>query len=773
MSSSFSWLFPLLAALQCVVVNALHTQIPSIRSFTESNSSSPFVITPQITIVVDSKFQDSGSPGPSLLSFARTFRLDLVAVTGFDERDVPEVRVGSAPSLAPDQDTSSRTTPTVFLTLGADASNLKLFKGEETGEGYEFEITSTMFTIRGVEAIGAWWGTRTLLQQALLSLSLAASNETSSIPISSGSGFDAPGWEIRGFMLDVGRHWFELSFLSDLCIYASFFKMNEFHVHASDFVIDEHAITGRTGSPSPDAWKSLYATLRFQPSLQSPIIGIIAPFANETYSHSSFSTFQSTCLQHGITIIPEIDTPAHSVVISKWKPELAIPGQEDFLNISFPETIPTVQSIWEEFLPWFSTNSEVGTGVEVSIGADEYSSSLADDYILFVNTMNDYISSTSEKAMRIWGTNEPSRTGQTISTNVTIQHWSFPGGSIPVRLMEEGYRVINSEQAFLYLIGKSWSDGVSKFDLDSDDTIWTGAPNGGGWAPNIFSQTDSSNNTTPSNPLLRGSIMACWNDFGNNATTPLELWYQLRKSLPLVGEKMWAGADGVPSSPSSQTHRLTQDEFNQVYPILNKGAPGQNLNRAVKGLSAPATVYQFQEINPTHLVKTGVDSVGPPYTLSFDLRLANSSNRRGNGHVQIPLFTGIDSVLFLDIFPSPSTSNRDSNFSLTFQDPVTNKFYPLSSFGPPTLPGVPVQISVPFNSEEFTKVVISATERGTSITIGTDEDDGVTRFWESVIGISGDHLRLVNMSFAAPAAVIGDEGLTGEMRNVRLRIGDD
>jgi hexosaminidase len=60
------------------------------------------------------------------------------------------------------------------------------------------------------------------------------------------------------------------------------------------------------------------------------------------------------------------------------------------MNISQPEMIPSIKSIWKEFLPWF-------TSKEVSIGADEYEASLANDYIDFVNTMSDYIHQESGK----------------------------------------------------------------------------------------------------------------------------------------------------------------------------------------------------------------------------------------------------------------------------------------------------------------------------------------------------------------------------------------
>lgn len=89
-------------------------------------------------------------------------------------------------------------------------------------------------------------------------------------------------------------------------------------------------------------------------------------------------------------------------------------GEPDHLNLSHPETIPTIKSIWDEFLPWFESS-------EVSVGADEYDAALANDYISFVNEMSDHIRDKSGKSIRIWDTNEPSTT-MSVSKNITIQH---------------------------------------------------------------------------------------------------------------------------------------------------------------------------------------------------------------------------------------------------------------------------------------------------------------------------------------------------------------
>ncbi|EIN08579.1 glycoside hydrolase [Punctularia strigosozonata HHB-11173 SS5] len=499
-------------------------------------------------------------------------------------------------------------------------------------------------------------------------------------------------------MLDAGRHWFETSFLTDLCIYASFFKINEFHIHASDNLWNPAFLY----SPG-DAWKEVYAGFRFQPENGSPVSGIVpSSKRNETWTREEFTAVQTTCAEHGVTIIPEIDTPGHSLVITQWKPDLMIQGTPDNLNLSYPDTIPTIKSLWDEFLPWFSAS-------EVSIGADEYDASLADDYINFVDDMSSYIHAQSGKRIRVWGTNEPSKIGLSVSTNITIQHWDFPGDDIPVALMDRGYDVINSEQTFLYLDGKT-SDG-GQFPQELNQTLmWTGAPGGGGWAPNVFSATNAGNNTTPGNPRLRGAIMALWNDWGNNATTQLEIYYQLARSLAVFGEKTWAGS-GIRST------ELTQDEFDSIYPILNSVAPGQNLNRVVVpkhgNVVYSYNLYQPHESLSELPLNTSVASVGPPYNLTFRVKPTSQDGI---------LFSGIDSLLRVGNLTFEALGQR---YSLRYTLPL----------------------------HKWTTVTIRATREYTYAVIDGNEDGKL--WWTTLMDIWGEYLAVGNMSFAAPAQIIG------------------
>lgn len=86
------------------------------------------------------------------------------------------------------------------------------------------KIDTWLRFIGGAGARGMFWGTRTLLQ-------LLGSEEGRVAP---GHIVDAPAYATRGYLLDAGRKWYTPGFLKELCSYASFFKMSEFHYHTSD-----------------------------------------------------------------------------------------------------------------------------------------------------------------------------------------------------------------------------------------------------------------------------------------------------------------------------------------------------------------------------------------------------------------------------------------------------------------------------------------------------------------------------------------------------------
>ncbi|KAL4894480.1 glycoside hydrolase superfamily [Aspergillus ambiguus] len=515
---------------------------------------------------------------PSAIEFADTFRQDLQEVTGHawavNSVDAfPKHRSG------------------IFLdNLDHSQRQLTYENGDPTEEGYELEVETDRISIRGSGARGMWWGTRTLLQQLLI-----ADADNGRIP--SGRIVDAPSFSTRGFLLDAGRKWYSPAFLKDLCTYASFFKMSEFHYHTSD---NYPLSRGHN-----ETWQDVYAQFSLHPD--NPELQELVQRPNETLSRADYEDLENHCAQRGVTVIPEIEAPGHCLFLTKWRPELALEDTKDLLNLSHPDTVPLVKSIWSEFLPWFHTK-------EVHIGADEYDSTLADDYIDFVNEMARFVKDTSGKKVRIWGTYEPSET-RTISKDVIIQHWQY-GQSDPIALAKQDYETINSEDWWAYMSLKNdhmpilpapypYLFNNTRVLNFADRVDWQ-------WSPALFNPYNTTEQ--PVEKPIMGAILAAWNDNGPDATTQLEAFYAIRNGIPTVASRSWSGNRGPKILTSSLASSMS---------ILTSHAVAQNLDRnlevAANGThgvvhwTAPGSNKTSQK---TYL---GYGSKGMNYTLDLDV----------------------------------------------------------------------------------------------------------------------------------------------------------
>ncbi|KAJ7688218.1 putative beta-hexosaminidase [Mycena olivaceomarginata] len=568
-----------------------------------ATSTAHFSLSSVTHVLVDSRFQNAvDTEGktlipPTLLAFGTTFAADLRELG----LSVP-VEVASAARPG-----------SIFLTLASDAGVFLDAAGRRTSEGYELSVGAQGVVVAGASPLGAFWGTRTIMQLAKLG-GLA-------LPI--GSGRDAPGWGTRGVMATTcsstpAATTTPPAFLTELCAYLSFFKQNTFHLHLSDNLFNNVGLYSRARS------LDLYAAFRLH-SDDPAVAGLVRPYRfNESYTRETFDEVQASCAARGVTIIPELEAPGHALVIAQWKPELAL-DDLSLLNISHPDTIPTMEAIWRTFLPWFHSKT-------VHIGADEYDSSLADDYILFVNTLSAFINATAAKDTRIWGTNEPSNTSA-VTRAITIQHWEFFEDS-PLALIRQNYSVLNADDAF-YIVGKFSGSYPQQLNLTR---IFAGNPAGGAFAPYVFDTRNAANNPARGEPRVVGHVAAQWNDYGPNATVVSEAYYAWRDALARAGGQAVGGA-------------LTRAQYDSVFGALHAVIPGQNLDRAIKSegdgdgvvpaadssgngydgichaCSVSDGVASFA--SPASLLTTPLSSKGRNYTLSFSIKpLVRRTHRR-------------------------------------------------------------------------------------------------------------------------------------------------
>ncbi|MGV2788518.1 family 20 glycosylhydrolase, partial [Clostridium perfringens] len=87
---------------------------------------------------------------------------------------------------------------------------------------------------------------------------------------------------------------------------------------------------------------------------------------NGHYTKQEFKELQLMAMDYGINVVPEIDTPGHSRAFTSYNPAL---GDERGLDISKPETVEFVKSLFNEYL---DGSDPTFVGPEVHIGTDEY-----------------------------------------------------------------------------------------------------------------------------------------------------------------------------------------------------------------------------------------------------------------------------------------------------------------------------------------------------------------------------------------------------------------
>ncbi|EEU33419.1 uncharacterized protein NECHADRAFT_19581, partial [Fusarium vanettenii 77-13-4] len=132
------------------------------------------------TIIVDSRYASSVDKTgqtlipPTLKRFAQTFQDDLASL------------LNSRPRLIQGRKAEKNS---IFITIDEKGLYLDAAK-RHTSEGYTLKVDKNGISLIGASPLGAWWGTRTILQALAL---------RGRLPF--GSTTDAPGWGQRGIMV--------------------------------------------------------------------------------------------------------------------------------------------------------------------------------------------------------------------------------------------------------------------------------------------------------------------------------------------------------------------------------------------------------------------------------------------------------------------------------------------------------------------------------------------------------------------------------------------
>jgi len=388
--------------------------------------------------------------------------------------------------------------------------------------------------------------------------------------------------------------------------------------------------------------------------------------------------------------------------------------------------------------------------------------------------MSSFILQESGKDIRIWGTNEPGKHSN-VSTNITIQHWDFSDDNPLFTLIDKGYRVINSDDSFYIVAGfsESFPQSLNLTRIFHGDPS---VPGGGPFSPNIFDVNNAVNNPDRSNPGVLGHIAAQWNDFGPNATTFLEAYYDWRSGLPALADKQWGG-------------NLTEETYGSLMATFqgDQGGkvviPGQNLDRTINTKTSTILSYDFAEEDLVRDVNGAVITVRDGSGNGYDAKVTNATIANGtisftgsNSFLTTPLRSkGFNYTLSFCINPAAPPSGQTQGIGTIFSSndsmllngpPSSGTAAPFHNFTLFTA-GNYYSLNYSLPTSVWTKVTLSGRDDfSTVIRVESANSTQKEMRFLATIGINGESLVWKDIPIVAPLTTIG--GFVGQMANISL-----
>lgn len=382
-------------------------------------------------------------------------------------------------------------------------------------EGYLMNITDKV-TVEAETATGAFWATRTILQ------SLKATNN-----IPKGQTRDYPMYAVRGFILDAGRKTFTMDYLEQVVKAMSWYKMNDFQVHLNDNLIPLENYSKAGKDPM-----TAYSGFRLESDIKKGGNGgknkADLTSKDVFYTKDEFRNFIKESRTYGVNIIPEIDVPAHSLALTKVRPDLrhGTYGREnDHLNLTkkYDESLEFVQSIFGEYMK--GSNPVFDAQTTVHIGADEYTAD-GNAYRKFANDMLGYVKE-SGRTPRIWGSLTQIKGNVNVqSEGVQMNLWN--GGWANMNQMyNEGFDLINCNDGNYYIV----PNAGYYYDYLNNNTLY-----------NLAINTIGGITIPAGDKQMIGGAFAVWNDmtdYLDNGVSEYDVYDRINEAMALFGAKLW------------------------------------------------------------------------------------------------------------------------------------------------------------------------------------------------------------------------------------------
>lgn len=318
-------------------------------------------------------------------------------------------------------------------------------------ESYTLSVTPERILIQATSGAGLFYGIQTLLQ---LAQPANTDYSVASIEVQ-----DTPRFAYRGMMLDVSRHFLSKEFVKKQIDALSFYKINRLHLHLTDAAgwrieIKKYPLLTEFAAWRTDAnWKKWWNGGRKYVRFDEP--GASGGY----YTQEDIRELVAYARQRYITIIPEIEMPAHSEEVLAAYPQLSCSG-EPYKDADFcvgnEETFTFLENVLTEVMALFPTEY-------IHIGGDEAGKAswktcpkcqhrMQEDHLANVDELQSYLihrveKFLNEKGRKLLGWDEILQGG--LAPNATVMSWRGEEGGIAA--VRSGHQAIMTPGAYCYL----------------------------------------------------------------------------------------------------------------------------------------------------------------------------------------------------------------------------------------------------------------------------------------------------------------------------------
>ncbi len=317
-----------------------------------------------------------------------------------------------------------------------------------SAEGYVLAVTADGVTVRATSGAGLFYGIQTLLQLA---------TERNEIPF--GTVTDEPRFAYRGVMLDVSRHFFDKEFVKKQIDVFAYYKLNRLHLHLTDgagwrIEIKRYPrLTEFAAWREYPVWKDWWNNgRRYKEQDDASAYG-------GYYTQEDIRELVAYAQKHYLTIVPEIEMPAHSEEVLTAYPELSCthePYKQADFCVGNEQTFEFLENVLTEVMELFPSEY-------IHVGGDEAGKAswsscrlcqarMAKEGLRNVDELQSYLirrveTFLNEHGRKLLGWDEILDGG--LAPRATVMSWRGMEGGL--KAVEEGHRAIMTPGEFCYI----------------------------------------------------------------------------------------------------------------------------------------------------------------------------------------------------------------------------------------------------------------------------------------------------------------------------------